>query len=65
MTTGGAEAVVLNVARALGPKGYDFHLLTTRSESNSWQDKFLSAFRTVILLNPDAVNVGGTSTSPP
>ncbi len=52
LTTGGAEAVILNVARALGPKGYGFHLLSTRRESNSWQDKFLSVFRTVILLSP-------------
>jgi len=52
LTAGGAEAVVLSLARELSSKGYGFHLLTTRSSINSWQDKFLAVFKTVIMLTP-------------
>lgn len=52
LATGGAQAVVLTIARALGQNGYCFHILTANRTDNSWHEKFASAFKNVILLDP-------------
>lgn len=50
MVMGGAERVVLNIARSVDSKYFSFHLVTTEPADNVWYDKFQPHFQNIVVI---------------
>jgi len=49
LKTGGAERVMLNIARSADKKGTAFHIMTTYPAAHEWQEEFRPHFQNIII----------------
>ena len=49
MVVGGAERVILNIAKGTNREKFNFHIVTTSSANNVWYNKFKSYFQNIVI----------------
>jgi len=57
LTAGGAEKVLLSLAKEMNPDKFSFHIIATSPKNNVWYDKFKTHFQNVVILKERVKNV--------